>query len=350
MTAAYQNGTRVLLGDSEPESASRLCELLKSWNYSVISVQTGVEVLSKLGEAQAAEIIVLNANLKEISAIEVLHRLRQSEKRKHMWTMLVTDVADRELVQMAVDAGADDLIALPLQEQDLHVRMHTAERMCSLQADLNHSIERSRFYDQYDKITGVLNRETILSNLFRETDRVQRMQNPLGFLYIQLDNFTELTTSLGFEAGDRILQQTVERFQRYLRSYDLIGRMADDEFLIALPGCGRDATLSLAQRLRKLIFQKPFDLGLRTAAVTASFGVSQSRGRSPLVVLRETQQALAIAKSLGPGQIFRYGDKTPIPGSAKEEEGDALGEASGPASKADAEGKTLRPMVPIQTF
>jgi hypothetical protein len=35
------------------------------------------------------------------------------------------------------------------------------------------------------------------------------------------------------------------------------------------------------------------------AVVTASIGLAQSRGRSPLVVLREAEQALAAAKLAG---------------------------------------------------
>jgi two-component system, cell cycle response regulator len=311
MTTAYHPRTRILLGDSNEETARSLCQMLESWNYEVDLARSGSEVLLKLAEPHSAAIILLDAMLTGTPAIDVLHKLRQSERRKRMWTILLTNSADPDLVQMAVDAGVDDLVARPLQEQDLKVRLHTAERMRVLQEELNHSLERARFYNLHDKLTGVLTRETILSNLFRETDRVQRMRTPLCFMLLNLDNFTQLNAEWGIEAGDRILQMTVERFQRYLRSYDLIGRMGEDEFLIALPGCNKEDGLMLAERLRKLVFQKPFDLGFRTVEVSASFGLSQSRGRSPLVVLREAEQALYYAKALGPNYIFRFGDKVP---------------------------------------
>lgn len=311
MTTAYQPGTRILLGDSNQETASNLKALLESWSYQIEVVGTGGEVLSRLGNAEPAEIVMLNSNLTGPSAIDVLHRLRQSETRKRMWTILLVSSIEPELVQMAVDAGVDDLVAHPLQEHDLKVRLHTAERMRVLQEELNHSMERARFYNQHDKLTGVLNRETILSNLFRETDRVQRMRTPLCFMVLDLDHFSGINTDHGLEAGDRVLQMVVERFQRYLRSYDLIGRMGEDEFLIALPGCSKEDSTVLAERLRKVVFQKPFDIGFRTVSVTACFGLAQSRGRSPLVVLREAQQALFYAKALGPNYIFRFGDKVP---------------------------------------
>lgn len=311
MTTAPLSGTRILLGDSNENTAEALRQLLESWSYKVEVVRSGTEVLRRLADPQAAEIVLLDSNLTGTPAIDVLHKLRQSEARKRMWTILLISSSAPDLVQMAVDAGVDDLVARPLQELDLKVRIHTAERMRILQEELNHSLERSRFHNLHDKLTGVLNRETMLSNLFRETDRVQRMRTPLCFMLLDLDGFSKINAEWGMDAGDRVLQMVVERFQRYLRSYDLIGRMGEDEFLIALPGCSKEDSIMLAERLRKVVFQKPFDLGFRTASISASFGLSQSRGRSPLVVLREAQQALFYAKALGPNYIFRYGDKVP---------------------------------------
>jgi diguanylate cyclase (GGDEF)-like protein len=321
MTAAYRNGTRILLGDSNETTIAEMCHLLESWGYTVDVARSGTDVLTCLGRPDAPEIVMLDNSLVGLSAFDVFHRLRQTEARKRLWTMLLTETVNQQLVQRAVDAGVDDLVMRPLQELDLRVRLSTAERMRILQDELQHSMERARFYDTHDKLTGVLNRETVLQTLFRETDRVQRMHTPLGFMLIDLDDFSKVNSQISFEAGDRVLQQTVERLQRYLRSYDIVGRMGEDEFLIGLPGCNKDDTSNLADRLRKLIFHKPFDLGFRTVNVTASFGLAQSRGRTPLVVLREAEQALVHSKAMGKNYIYRWGDKVsdPLPSPLVEE-------------------------------
>jgi diguanylate cyclase (GGDEF)-like protein len=321
MTAAYRNSTRILLGDSNESTIAEMCHLLEAWGYTVDVARSGTDVLNRLSSPDAPEIVMLDNNLAGISAFDVFHRLRQTEARKRLWTMLLTETVNQQLVQMAVDAGVDDLVTRPLQEFDLRVRLNTAERMRILQDELDHSMERARFYNTHDKLTGVLNRETILQTLFRETDRVQRMHTPLGFMLIDLDDFSKINLQMSLEAGDRILQQTVERLQRYLRSYDIVGRMGEDEFLIGLPGCGKDDTSNLAHRLRKLVFHKPFEMGFQTVNVTASFGLAQSRGRTPLVVLREAEQALAHSKAMGKDYIYRWGDRVsdPLPGPAAEE-------------------------------
>jgi diguanylate cyclase (GGDEF)-like protein len=155
------------------------------------------------------------------------------------------------------------------------------------------------FHASHDRLTGLLNRDSILRLLFVETDRAQRLNTPLTLVLLDLDSFSRINADHGYQAGDRILQELARRFQRYLRSYDLIGRCGEDEFLIALPGCTSEEAYTLAQRVKRSILYRPFPVGDNMLTLTASAGISHSRGRSPLVVLREAEQALANAKLSG---------------------------------------------------
>src|SRR6185437_831394 len=107
---------------------------------------------------------------------------------------------------------------------------------------------------QYDRMTGVYNREALLSMLFRETDRVQRMKAAMSLVIFDVDDFGHWNTRLGMDACDELLCQVVQRAGRLLRSYDLIGRTGKDEFLIALPGCAAPNAITLAERLRLEVF------------------------------------------------------------------------------------------------
>ena len=44
----------------------------------------------------------------------------------------------------------------------------------------------------YDALTGFLNRETMIGELFRETDRIQRMGGVLSFMLIEIEGFAEI--------------------------------------------------------------------------------------------------------------------------------------------------------------
>lgn len=151
----------------------------------------------------------------------------------------------------------------------------------------------------HDPLTGLWDRESLLALLFPETDRVQRMGTPLTLMLLDLDHFGLINDEHGRQTGNQILQELATRLRRYLRSYDLLGRSGDDEFLAALPGCNGAQALQLAGRIRAEVLQRPFAAGDGVLTLTASIGLAQSRGRSPLVALREAERALAAAKRDG---------------------------------------------------
>ena len=100
----------------------------------------------------------------------------------------------------------------------------------------------------------------------------------------------------------------VARTSRLLRSYDLLARAGGDEFLMALPGCTSINAVMMAERLRMDVFSEPFRMNGDAIRLSACFGVASSLGRSPVVVLREAEQALLVARASGPESIECAGD------------------------------------------
>jgi GGDEF domain-containing protein len=81
-----------------------------------------------------------------------------------------------------------------------------------------------------------------------------------------------------------------------------------DEFLLVLPGCSAVNAVLLAERMRVDVFCTPFRVGSDVVRLSACFGIASSQGRSPVVVLREAEQALQWARTAGPESIQCFGD------------------------------------------
>ncbi len=201
----------------------------------------------------------------------------------------------------------DDLILRAAEPAYWQIRATLALRSCSYLSALEQMRENEARSTQVDRLTGVHNRETLLSMLFRETDRVQRMKTAMSLVLFDVDDFGHWNTRLGMEECDELLRQVAQRASRLLRSYDLIGRTGKDEFLIALPGCAAPNAITFAERLRLEVFSSPFRSGGESVRLSSCFGIAQSHGRSPVVVLREAEQALEKAKVAGPESIQVYG-------------------------------------------
>lgn len=148
----------------------------------------------------------------------------------------------------------------------------------------------------------LLSRDELVSALFCETDRAQRLKMPLALIAIHLADWVASESELKVSpaAAERII---VARITGILRCYDSVGRWADGELILLLPGCAITHARTLAERLRDEVFAVPVESGGGKMLVKASFGVTSSRGRSPFVVLREVHNALQEARTAGSGSI-----------------------------------------------
>jgi diguanylate cyclase (GGDEF)-like protein len=300
-------GVSILLVGQDELGCASLRMQLEAWNYPVEWVGSDTEAVARLVADTNPSIVIIGSDGTRVSDIDLIHRIRSIAGRDRAAILLILsrgpDQASREFVGMAVEAGADELLASPIDEIDLRVRLRTAQKMFRLYDELSQQTEMVRYYSSHDRLTGAWNRESMLTLLFRETDRVQRMQTPLSLLMVDVDGFGRINADYGFDSGDRVLCELVRRLSRLLRSYDFIGRFGNDSFLLALPGCNADHAYGLAQRLLRMVAQNVFPAGVADLTLTVSAGIAQSRGRSPLVVVREAEQNLALARQRGPGQI-----------------------------------------------
>ena len=97
---------------------------------------------------------------------------------------------------------------------------------------------------EMDPLTGARTRAAGLADLDRELDRSRRTSSTLVVVYVDVVGLKKLNDSEGHAAGDRLLTRVVVLLTDHLRPYDLIVRLAGDEFLCAMS----NMTLSDARR------------------------------------------------------------------------------------------------------
>ncbi len=299
----------ILLADADSGSATALGNLLKSWNYQVEVLADGAAAFKRLNGPQPPATTVVDYELPSMKGFEVIAETRRRSRRQAPWLMLMSGAADLEKIEMATKAGVDDFLLKPVNEIDLLVRLRTAERVQHLYHELQEQMEAVRFHASHDSLTGLLNREAMMRLLFQETDRVQRMRTPLTLMLIDLDRFAEINIEFGYGTGDAVLREFSQRLRRYLRSYDILGRCGEDEFLVGLPGCMADQADVMAEWLwlQSTVLERRYHIHRDVLSVTASIGLATSRGRSPLIVLREAERALGHAKLSGRNSVRSFG-------------------------------------------
>ncbi|WP_446743165.1 GGDEF domain-containing response regulator [Silvibacterium acidisoli] len=275
---------------------------LEKWGYPVHFVEDRDEAIALLASRNGPAIALINADMGSGSGVEVISEVRRKVQLSSPWIGLLCEQADTNTIACAMNAGADDYFVKAAGFNDLRIRLAVAER----RRLLANQYDVARLPASHDHLTGLWNREAMVGMLFAETDRVQRTGTPMALLLMDIDHFSAVNLDYGHDAGDRVLRELADRFRRHLRSYDLIGRYGGDAFLIALPACTSDQAFTLAVRIKQSILGDPFASGRHPLKLTASIGFAQSHGRSPLVVLREAERALAETKLRGRDQIIEY--------------------------------------------
>ncbi|MDR5726411.1 MAG: diguanylate cyclase [Terriglobia bacterium] len=294
---------RILLAENNPEHIAKIRDYLHQLHYSIEVCESGLATLQRLQESDTPEMALMSSSLTPITGLEIGLEIRRRSRRRQLWLMLMSDSPSAEEVVMATDAGIDEFLVKPFDLQDLRMRIRTGERVQSLYRELSDSAMAMEFHSTHDPLTGVWRREAVLDLIFKETDRVQRLQSPLSIILLDIDGFSGLNLKYSSNDADKLLKSLVNRLRRQLRSYDMVGRYADDKFLIALPGCAAPEAAAKAERIRLAIASRPFVVEGTEILMTACLSVASSLGRSPLIVLREAERTLTAAKQQGANNV-----------------------------------------------
>ncbi|MBH9552237.1 ligand-binding sensor domain-containing diguanylate cyclase [Inhella gelatinilytica] len=138
---------------------------------------------------------------------------------------------------------------------------------------------------QTDPLTGLHNRRFVTERLdddlhlvVRQYEEAQRQgQQPrdadLLFFLIDVDHFKQVNDQHGHAAGDSVLKQMRERLQEVFRESDYLVRWGGEEFLVVARASHRRSASLLAERARRAVADRPFELPQgRTLVRTCSIG------------------------------------------------------------------------------
>ncbi|MGD0734106.1 MAG: diguanylate cyclase [Terracidiphilus sp.] len=296
-----------LLASPDPPLLGAMEPVLLAMGASVEIVLTAESALASMIAYNPPALALLDVELpspdRDMNIDELLASARANISARRLPIVLIAPAVAPEWSDRLAEGVVDDLLLRCSEPCYWRLRLNMVMRSAATNRELETLREEAVLRTQTDRLTGVYNRETLLTMLFRETDRVQRMQSSLSLILLDIDDFGHWNSRLGSEICDQLLCQVVARTNRLLRSYDLLGRPGKDEFLIVLPGCVPANAVLMAERLRVDVFSLPFHLAGESIRLSACFGIAVSNGRSPVVVLREAEQALIDARAAGPESI-----------------------------------------------
>ena len=156
----------------------------------------------------------------------------------------------------------------------------------------------------YDSLTDLPNRALFVHRLEEALDQTRNSRAYVAVVTLDLDDFRIINTSLGHEAGDRLLVAVAERLRRTLDAGDTVARLGGDTFSVLIQNMsGTEEAIEVVERIEEHI-QTPISLRNQEISVTASIGVALGIGSrsEPKGLLGEADTAMSWAKYKGKAQ------------------------------------------------
>jgi len=177
---------------------------------------------------------------------------------------------------------------------------------------VNLDLKRQLQYDAiHDPLTGLYNRRYFEENLLREIMKSRRVPIVFNVLMIDVDNFKQINDKYGHQMGDEVLKAISNMFRHDVRVSDVACRFGGEEFIIMME-TSLEYGYKRAEQLRKNVAALTFHTGDQTLSnVTISIGLAAypKHGDSMEALIKNSDEALYKAKSLGKNQVIIFGEE-----------------------------------------
>jgi diguanylate cyclase (GGDEF)-like protein/PAS domain S-box-containing protein len=183
------------------------------------------------------------------------------------------------------------------------------------QSETERELSEARLLHQsrHDALTGLANRAMVLEHLgdalLRHAADPVPPAGQVAVLFLDLDRFKLVNDSLGHAAGDEVLRIVGRRLAGAVRSNDLVGRLAGDEFVVLIDDLlGPDELNRLVERVFAAMAE-PLTVNGRRLTITASIGIAEldpAERNGAEELLRDADVAMYTAKQSGRSRAVRF--------------------------------------------
>lgn len=164
----------------------------------------------------------------------------------------------------------------------------------------------------YDKLTGLANRDLFTERVDNLLKVVNKENDKLAILFLDIDNFKEVNDNFGHDTGDRVLAKTAVRLKDSLRENDIISRLGGDEFTIAISDINsKEEVNSVVTRIINA-FNQPLIINESKFFISISMGIScyPVDGERLEELLKKADHAMYRAKKQQQSYLFYESEVT----------------------------------------
>lgn len=305
---------RVMIVDDEPIMMDVVQAFLEDAGYSNFLTTDDSDGALDMMLNERPDVLLLDLIMPGKSGFELLAEIRSEPTLRYMPVIVLTAASDSDTKLQALELGATDFLAKPVDPSELNLRIRNALAFKAYQDQLAYN----------DALTGLPNRQLFLERLSWTLRLARRHNKQCALLQIGLDRFKQINDTLGHETGDEVLKAVSKRLAAILRESDTLSmlddredaislsRLAGDEFMVLVSEIKHPEDASIIARRLLETMKSPLMLNGHELFITISVGIVlfPQDGQQGTDLLTNVDLAMGQAKLHGRNTYAFYSPET----------------------------------------
>lgn len=286
---------KILIIDDDIIILHILQKIFAKRGYDVILCSNPFEVMEII-KKNKINLIVIDIMLPGMDGFELTKLIRKTESDIPIIALSARGITEYKIE--ALEAGVDDYITKPFEENELVARTERA-------------ITRHLHYKAgsiIDGLTGVYTKSYFWKRAKEIKKTYSKNGKAFSFAFIDMDRFKDINDTYGHLIGDEVLKCFAYSFKAALRSTDQLFRFGGDEFIALFPETDEISAYNMIERFRKSdnykdCFKSETNMDV---AISFSAGISSIRGIDDNTeeILDRADKSLYKAKAQGGNSTF----------------------------------------------
>ena len=162
---------RVLIAEDAAVLRRLLQNYLEKHGHEIVAAKNGADAWERF-QAEEFPLVITDWMMPECTGIELLRRIRAADRPGYVYVILLTSRSEKEDILEGMEAGADDFVTKPFDQDELRVRVRAGERIVELERRLLHSEKLATFGEKASSQAGEI--DDPMADLARDLDDLRR--------------------------------------------------------------------------------------------------------------------------------------------------------------------------------
>ena len=211
------NNAKIMLVDDEPINTDVLQTYLEGEGYSnFITTSESVKAIDIM-RREKPDVVLLDLMMPEVSGFDILTMMRNDQALTYIPVVILTSSDDSETKLKALQLGAMDFLAKPVDASELALRLRNT---LGAKAYQHHLVN-------FDQLTGLLKREAFMEAMDSATIAMNSSNDKAVVLHIYIDNLKNINSTMGRDSGNKTIQTFARRLEASVAAFGSVQNAFD---------------------------------------------------------------------------------------------------------------------------